>query len=83
MNVSNEMPGALVEAISIRPQREWEAYFDQLVIYKAVQIQSATDTIQLLQLQAKIACLQEIRALFLSEMQRSPRQPGQPAIGGR
>ncbi len=58
--------------IRLAGESAWVEFFDKAVQEKAMQITACTSTEQLLQLQAKVAGLQEMKQLFVMICNKKP-----------
>jgi hypothetical protein len=62
-----QMPGNLIAALKMAPEREWDGMFDELVREKSLQIEGRSD---LIDLKAEIKQLREIQNWFKQERNR-------------
>jgi hypothetical protein len=64
-----KMPGAIIQALKLVPEKDVDGMFDQLIVYKAMQIEGRFNE-ELIELKAEIKAIREIKNWFKSERAR-------------
>jgi hypothetical protein len=65
-----QMPGDMIGALKLVPEKEVDGMFDQLITEKALSIGGRSGAEQLFQLQGEIQAIREMKAFFKSERAR-------------